>query len=102
MFDVASGSGTVGGVELSRENVTNPSEGAPENLVTSGGFSSLEDIAQRQADGSFVDSCLDGEGEGMVRIPPVEEMFCKRLRRRKERSITLISRRRVCKKSISN
>ena len=38
MFDVASGSGTVGGVELSRENVTDPSERVPESFVTSGGF----------------------------------------------------------------
>ena len=38
MFDVAGGSGTVGGVELSRENVTDRSEGVPESFVTSGGF----------------------------------------------------------------
>ena len=38
----------------------------PESFVTSGGFSTLEGIAQRQAD--------DG-GEGMVRVPPVDEML---------------------------
>ena len=54
MFDVASGSGTVGGVELLRRNVTNPSEGVAESFVTSGGFSTLESIAQRQADERFV------------------------------------------------
>ena len=75
MFDVVSGSGTVGGVELSRGYATNTSEGVPESFVTTGGFSTLEGIAQRQADGSFVDSRMCGEGEGMVRILPVEEMF---------------------------
>ena len=75
MFDVANGNGMVGGVELSRGNATNTSEGVPESFVTTGGFSTLEGMAQRQADGSFVDSRMGGEGEGMVRIPPVEEMF---------------------------
>ena len=75
VFDVASGSGTVGGVELSRGNVFDPSEGVPESFVTSGGFSTLEGISQRQADGNLVDAPSDGEGEGMVRIPPVEEML---------------------------
>ena len=50
MFDVATGSGTVGGVELSRGNATNASEVVSESFVTSGGFSTLEGIAQRQAD----------------------------------------------------
>ena len=75
MFDVASGSETVGGVELSRENVTDRSEGVPESFLTSGGFSTLEGIAQRHADGRFVNARSNGEGEGMVRIPPMEEMF---------------------------
>ena len=48
MFDVATGSGTVGGVELSRGNATNASEGVPESFVTSGGFSTLEGFSQRQ------------------------------------------------------
>ena len=75
MFDVASGSGTVGGVELSRGSTTNTNEVVPESFVTSGGFSNLEVIARRQVDGRFVAACLDGEGEGMVRIPPPEEVF---------------------------
>ena len=75
LFDVVSGSGTVGGIELSRGNVTNPSERVAESFVTSGGVSTLEGIAQRQADGKFVDARSDGEREGMVLIPPVEEMF---------------------------
>ena len=75
MFDVASGSGTVGGVELSRENVTDPSEGVPESFVTSGGFSTLEGNARRQADERFVGTRMGDERDGTVRIPPVEEMF---------------------------
>ena len=50
MFDVASGSGTVGDVGLSKGNATNTGEGVPESFVTSGGFSTVEGIAQRQAD----------------------------------------------------
>ena len=38
MFDVASGSGEVAGVGLSKGNATNTSEGVPESFVTSGGF----------------------------------------------------------------
>ena len=75
VFDVASGSGTVGGVELSREGVTDPSGGVSESFVTSGGFSTLEGIAQRQADERFVGTRLGEEGEGVVRVPPVDEMF---------------------------
>ena len=45
VFDVASGSGTVGGAGLSKGNDTNTSEGVPESFVTSGGFSPLEGIA---------------------------------------------------------
>ena len=75
MFDVASGSGTVGGVELSRGNVTDPSEGVHESFVTRGRFSTLEGIIRRQADEKFVGACIDGEGVGMVRIPPVDWMF---------------------------
>ena len=75
MFDVASGSGTVVGVELSRGNATNTSEGVPESFVTSGGFSTLEGIGQRQADVRFVGACMDSEGEGLVPIPPMVEMF---------------------------
>ena len=75
MFDVGSGSGTVGGVGLSKGNATNTSEGVPESFLTSGGLSTLEGIARRQADGRFVDARSDGEEEGMVSIPPVEELF---------------------------
>ena len=75
MFHVASGSGSVGGVELSRGNATNTSEGVAESFVTSGGFSTLEGFAKRQTDGRFVGARMDDEGEGMVRIPPVEEMM---------------------------
>ena len=66
VFDVASGSEEVGDVRFSKGNVTNTSEGVPELFVTSGGFSTLEGIARRQAD--------DG-GEGMVRVPPMDEML---------------------------
>ena len=47
----------------------------PESFVTSGGFSTLEGIAQGQADGTFEDARADGGGEGTVRIPPVEGML---------------------------
>ena len=57
VFDVASGSGTVGGVELSRGNVTDPSEGVPESFVTSGRFPTLEGIARRQADERLICGC---------------------------------------------
>ena len=73
VFDVASGNGTVGGVELSRENVTDASEGVPESFVTSGVFSILEGIVRHQADERFVSARIGSEGEGVVRIPPVEE-----------------------------
>ena len=75
VFGVASGSGTVVGIELSRGNVTDWSEGVPESFVTSGGFSSLEGIARRQAGGRFACTHMSDEGEGIVRIPPVDEMF---------------------------
>ena len=75
MFDVASGIGEVGDVGLSRGNVTSTSEGVPESFVTSDGFSTLEGIARRQADGIFVGTCMGNEGEDMVRVPSVDEMF---------------------------
>ena len=75
MFDVASGNGEVGGVGLSKGNATNKSEGVPESFVTSAGFSLLEGIARRQADERFVGTRSCDEGEGMVRVPPVDEMF---------------------------
>ena len=50
VFDVASRGGTVGGVGLSKEGVSAPSEGVSESFKTSGGFSTLEGIARRQAD----------------------------------------------------
>ena len=75
VFDVASWSGTVGGVELSRENVTDLGEIVLESFVTSGGFSTLEGIARRQADERYVSARIGSEGESMVRIPTVEEML---------------------------
>ena len=75
VFDVASGSETVGGVGLAKEGVGDPSEGVSESFMTSGGFSTLEGIARRQAEERFVGTRLGGDGEGMVRIPPVDEMF---------------------------
>ena len=75
VFDVAIGSGTVGGVEFSSGNVNDPSEGLPEKLVTSGGFCTLEGKSLRQADERFVGTRMGDEGEGMVRILPVAEMF---------------------------
>ena len=74
MFGVASGSGTVGGGGLPTGNLTDPSEGVAESFATSGGFSTLEGIAQRQADGRFACSLMGDEGKDMVRIPPVDEM----------------------------
>ena len=74
MLDVVSGSGTVGAAE-SRGNVTMASGGVPESVVTSGGFSVLESIARRQADERFVGTGMDEEGEGMVRVPPMDELF---------------------------
>ena len=75
MFVVASGSGEVGDVGLSKRNVTNTSEGVPESFVTSGGFSTLEGIARRQADEIFVGTRMGNEGGSMVRVPPVDKMF---------------------------
>ena len=43
--------------------------------MTSGGFSILVGIARRQANETFVDHQIDSEEEGMVRIPPVDELF---------------------------
>ena len=75
MFVVAIRLETVGVVELSRGKATNSSEGVPESFVASGRFSTLEGIAQRQVDEGFLCSRMDGEGEGIVRFPPVDEMF---------------------------
>ena len=77
VFDVASGSRTVGGVELSRGNVIDLSEGVPESFVTSGRFSTLVGVARHQTDEAFVGAHIRSEGEGMGRIPPGEEMFLK-------------------------
>ena len=74
MLDVGSGSGTVGAAE-SRGNVTMTSGGVPESVVTSGGFSVLESIARRQADERIVGTGMDEEREGMVRVPPVDELL---------------------------
>ena len=75
VFDVASGSGAVGDAGLSNGNDTNKSEGVPESFVTSGGFSALKGIAQRQGDERIVGVRVGSRGEGMVRIPPVDEML---------------------------
>ena len=64
--------------------------------MTSGGFSTSEGIAQRQADGRFVDVRSDGEGESVVRIPQVEEMFFQEATTKEKRNITLVSRRKLC------
>ena len=72
MLDVVGG--TVGAVE-SRRNVTMKSGGVPERVVTSGGFSVLESIARCQADERIVDTGMDEEGEGMVRVSPVDELL---------------------------
>ena len=74
MLHVVSGSGTVGAAE-SRGNVTMTSGGVPESAVTSGSFSVLESIDRRQADERIVGTGMDKEGEGMVRVPPVDELF---------------------------
>ena len=73
MLDVVSGSGTVGVAE-SRGNVTMTSGGVPESVVTSGGFSVLESIARRQADERIVGTGMGKGVEGMVRVPPVDEL----------------------------
>ena len=78
MFDVASGSRTIGGGGLPTGNVTDPSEGVAGNFVTGGGFSTLEGNAQREANGRFAGTLMGDEGEGIVRIPPVDEMFFRR------------------------
>ena len=75
VFDVAGGSETVGGVGLSQEGISAPSEGVSESFLTSAGFSVLEGIARRQADERFVGPRLGGEREGMVCIPSVGEML---------------------------
>ena len=75
VFDVASGNGTVGGVGLSKKGVSGPNECVSESFVTSDSFSTLEGIARRQADEGFVGTSMGGEGEGMVRVPPLDEMF---------------------------
>ena len=62
-------------LEASKKGVSGPSEGVSENFVTSGGFSTLEGIARRQADEGFVGTSMGGEEEGMVRVPPLDEMF---------------------------
>ena len=75
VFDVAIGNGTVGGVGLSKEGICAPSEGVSESFVTTGGFSTLGDIARRQVDEKFVGTRMGDEGEGTARISPADEMF---------------------------
>ena len=75
VFDVGSGSETVGGVGSAKEGISAPSGGVSERLVTSGDFSTLEGIARRQANERFAGVRVGSEGEGMVRIPPVDEML---------------------------
>ena len=75
MFDVVSGSGTVGGRELPRMNVSKASEGVPDSFVKSGGFSTLKGIAQHHADERVVGARIDEGGEGMVRVPSVDELL---------------------------
>ena len=53
-FDMGRRSRDFGGRELPRGYVTDASEIVPESLITSGAFSALEDIAQRQADARVV------------------------------------------------
>ena len=48
MLDVGGRSGVFGGRELSWRDVTDASEGVPECLITSGGFSASEDFARKQ------------------------------------------------------
>ena len=75
MFGVDRGSETVGGAEMSRENVIDPSECVPKSFVTSGGFSTLEGIARRQTGELFLGTRMGDEGEGMVRVPRVDKKF---------------------------
>ena len=75
VFDVVSGSGAAGGVGLSKEGISAPSDGVSESLVTSGGFSALEGIARLQAGEGFGGTRIGGEGECTVRIPPVDDML---------------------------
>ena len=96
MFDSASGSGTVGGGGLPTANVTDSSGGVAESYVTSGRFSILEGIAQRQAGGRFAGTLMGDEGEGMVRIPPVDKIFVERTTTKERQNIILVSRRKVC------
>ena len=75
MFDVGGMSGVFGGKVLSRGDVTDASEVVPESLITSGGFSALENIAGRQADARVVASYGDAEGENMVKVPTAQELL---------------------------
>ena len=43
--------------------------------MTSGGFFALEGITQRQADERILGVHVGSDGEGMLRIPPVDEML---------------------------
>ena len=96
VFDMAGGSGTVGGAGLSKGNDTNTSEGVPESFVTSGGFSALEGIAQRQADESFVGVRVGSEGEKWCAFHHWTRCWGKKLQRRRGRGITPISWQKVC------
>ena len=74
-FDVAGVSGIAGGVGSSKGDGANTNECVPESFVTSGGFSNLEVIAQRQADGRLAGTRVGDGGECMVRIPSVNDIF---------------------------
>ena len=64
--------------------------------MTSGGFSVLEGIARRQADEGVVGIGMFEEGEGMVRVPPVDEMLARDFQQRRGQGIIPVSRQKVC------
>ena len=74
MFDVASGSGTVGGGGLPKRKVTNGIEGVPNSFVMSGGFPMLEGIARGQSS-DRVGARLDQRRDVVVCVPPMDQMF---------------------------
>ena len=61
--------------DVSRVYATEVSEGVPESNISSGGFSALESIARKQIDEGATGSQAGTGGDGVVFIPPAEELF---------------------------
>ena len=103
IFDVASGSGTIRGVDLSRGNATNTSEGVPESFVTSGWlFLVWRVLLSIKLMEYLRELAWVMKERARYALRQWTKCLCKKLHRKKRRSIYAVSQRKVCRKNISN